>query len=267
MSVEEAAALLRTARAAVAFTGAGVSTESGLPDFRSPGGLWAGTDPLRVASLSAFRRHPQEFYTFYRTRLALLRGARPNPAHLALARLEEAGALQAVITQNVDGLHQAAGSRRVLELHGSLRLAACPDCGRRRDITVLEEALAAGEIPRCDRCGQALKPDVVLFEELLPGDVFAEAEGLCGEADLLLVVGSSLQVTPAAFLPEVVLAHGGRLIIVNREPTPFDDAAAVVLPARAGDALPAIAALVAGGPSVPAEEEQGPTREPGGTHA
>lgn len=255
MSVARAAAILRRARTAVALTGAGVSTESGLPDFRSPGGLWADVDPLRVASLTAFRRHPQEFYAFYRRRLSLLRRARPNPAHRALAHLERAGLLRAVITQNVDGLHQAAGSRRVLEIHGSLRHAACPGCGWRTDIAVLEEALDAGTLPRCRRCASPLKPDVVLFEELLPLEVFTEAEQLCREADVLLVVGSSLQVTPAAFLPRIVLEQGGCLIIVNREPTPFDAEAAVVLRAAAGTILPAIAAQAAGGAAAAAEED------------
>jgi len=258
VSVAAAAALLRGARAAVALTGAGVSTESGLPDFRSSGGLWAGVDPMRVASLTAFRRRPEEFYAFYQKRLALLRRAQPNPAHHALAALERTGRLQAVITQNVDGLHHAAGSQRVLEIHGSLRRAACPACGRRTDITALEAALAAGVLPRCDVCGSPLKPDVVLFEELLPLDVFTEAERLCTEADVLLVVGSSLQVTPAASLPQTVLDHGGRLIIINREATPFDAAAAVVLRDAAGVALPAVAHLVAGGFSPVAEETHRP---------
>ena len=255
MSVARAAAILRGARSAVALTGAGVSTESGLPDFRSPGGLWAHVDPMRVASLTAFRRHPEEFYAFYRRRLSLLRQAQPNPAHRALAHMERAGVLRAVITQNVDGLHQAAGSRRVLEIHGSLRHAVCPECGWRTDIAVLEEALDAGTLPRCPRCTSPLKPDVVLFEELLPLEVFAQAERLCREADVLLVVGSSLQVTPAAFLPRIVLERGGCLIIVNREPTPFDAEAAVVLRAAAGKVLPAIAAQAAGGAAASAEED------------
>lgn len=239
-AVEAAARLLDRARHAVALTGAGVSTESGLPDFRSPGGLWAGVDPMTVASLSAFQRAPQAFYAFYRRRLALLRDARPNPAHLALARLEAAGRLRAVITQNVDGLHQAAGSRRVLELHGSLHRAACATCGARRPIAELEAALARGALPVCPACGGLLRPDVVLFEELLPADVYAEAEALCRRADVLLVVGSSLQVTPAASLPEVTLEAGGRLIIVNQEPTPLDHAA-LVLRGRAGTILPPLA--------------------------
>lgn len=247
--------MLRAAQMAVALTGAGVSTESGLPDFRSPGGLWAGVDPMRVASLSAFRRDPGAFYAFYRDRLSRLGGAQPNPAHRALADLERGGLLRAVITQNVDGLHQAAGSRRVLELHGSLRRAACPDCGARADIAVLTDALAAGRQPHCPVCAGPLKPDVVLFDELLPLTVFAEADALCREADALLVVGSSLSVTPAAELPQTVLGHGGRLIIVNREPTPYDADAAAVIRDDAGRALAAMAALAAGAVRETAEEE------------
>jgi NAD-dependent deacetylase len=258
VSIDAAAALLRRARAAVALTGAGVSTESGLPDFRSPGGLWAGIDPMRVASLSAFRRRPQEFYAFYQQRLAALRGAQPNAAHRALAELERRGVLHAVITQNVDGLHTAAGSQRVLELHGSLRRAACPVCGRRHSMAAFEEALAAGAVPRCEQCGSPLKPDVVLFEELLPPDVFAAAERLCQGADLLLVVGSSLQVTPAAGLPRTVLDHGGCLLIINQEPTPFDSAAAVVLRGAAGALLPALVRRLAGRAPAAAEDEQRP---------
>lgn len=256
MSLETAAALLRGAQRAVALTGAGVSTESGLPDFRSPGGLWAGVDPMRVASLAAFRRDPAGFYAFYQERLSRLGGARPNPAHRVLADLERAGRLRAVITQNVDGLHQAAGSRRVLELHGTLRRAACSECGARYDIAVLTEALAAERMPGCSVCAGPLKPDVVLFGELLPLKVFAEADALCREADLLLVVGSSLTVTPAAELPQAVLDHGGRLVIVNREPTPYDGDASAVIRDNAGRAVPALAALAAGGPRGAAEEEQ-----------
>ncbi len=239
----------------MALTGAGVSTESGLPDFRSPGGLWAGIDPMRVASLSAFRRDPQAFYAFYQQRLARLGGAQPNPAHRALAELERGNRVRGVITQNVDGLHQAAGSRRVLELHGSLRRAACATCGARTDIAVLAEALAAGRTPACPTCAGLLRPDVVLFGELLPLTVFAEADALCREADLMLVVGSSLTVTPAADLPQTVLEAGGRLIIVNREPTPYDADAAVVLREDAGSVLPIMAARAAGAVRETAEEE------------
>lgn len=239
--IEIAAGLLANAHRGVALTGAGVSTESGLPDFRSPQGLWANVNPLEVATLSAFRRSPEKFYAFYRTRLSMLAGARPNPAHHALADLEGGGILQAVITQNVDGLHQAAGSRHVVELHGNLREAACPDCGWVGPIQVITEALNDGRLPDCGRCGHRVKPNVVLFEELLPLAAYHEAEAVCRSTDLLLVVGSSLAVTPAAWLPEVACKHGAVLIILNDEPTPLDHLARVVLRGRAGQVLPPIA--------------------------
>lgn len=237
-SIERAATIVVRARSVVALTGAGISTESGLPDFRSPGGLWANVDPLEVATLSAFRRTPQRFYDFYRTRLQLLAGAAPNPAHHALVQLEAKGKLRAVVTQNVDGLHQAAGSRRVIELHGNLREAACPVCRWVGPIAVITDALNRSELPACSICGSHLKPNVVLFEELLPEDAYLAAEEECRRADVLLVVGSSLQVTPAAGLPQVARQHGAALIIVNDEPTPMDLAADVVLRGRAGTLLP-----------------------------
>jgi NAD-dependent deacetylase len=244
--LDRAAAILARARRAVAFTGAGMSTESGLPDFRSPGGLWAEVDPQEVATLSAFRRHPARFYDFYRRRLALLAQARPHAGHRALARLEEAGRLVAVITQNVDGLHQAAGSRRVIELHGNLREAVCPDCRWVGPIDVVTAALDRGALPACPRCGTVVKPHVVLFEELLPEQAYREAEEVCGQADAMLVVGTSLQVTPAAWLPEVAVRRGAPLIIVNDEPTPLDLRAHVVLRGRAAALLPALADRVLG---------------------
>ncbi|MDR7402791.1 MAG: NAD-dependent deacylase [Armatimonadota bacterium] len=247
--LDRAAAALAAARSAVAFTGAGMSTESGLPDFRSPTGLWAEFDPLEVATLSAFRRTPHRFYDFYRRRLVLLAHARPHAGHRALARLEEAGRLRAVITQNVDGLHQAAGSRRVIELHGNLREAACPDCHWTGPIEVITAALDRGELPSCPRCGRPVKPNVVLFEELLPEQAYREAEELCAQADAVLVVGSSLQVTPAAWLPENAVRRGATLIIVNDEPTPLDHRARVVLRGRAAAILPALADRVLGPPS------------------
>src|SRR5712692_9910242 len=152
-SIEQAASVLTEARSAVALTGAGMSTESGLPDFRSPGGLWGEYDPLEVATLSAFHRTPEKFYEFYRRRLVLLAAAAPNPGHQALAHLEAAGRLSAIITQNVDGLHQAAGSSRVIELHGNLREAACPQCQWTGPIHLIADALAAGTLPACPQCG------------------------------------------------------------------------------------------------------------------
>jgi NAD-dependent deacetylase len=228
----------------VALTGAGMSTESGLPDFRSPGGLWGEYDPLEVATLSAFRRTPEKFYGFYRQRLALLSVAAPNAGHQALARLEASGRLSAVITQNVDGLHQAAGSRRVIELHGNLREAACPQCQWTGSIRVITKALEAGTLPACPRCEARVKPNVVLFEELLPQAAYQEAENACRNAAVLLVVGSSLQVTPAAWLPHVAHQHGATVIIVNDEPTPLDHVAHIVLRGRVGVLLPSLAAAV-----------------------
>ncbi|HXF81371.1 MAG TPA: NAD-dependent deacylase [bacterium] len=243
-ALEAAGNLLARAREIVALTGAGVSTESGLPDFRSSGGLWAGVNPLEVASLTAFRRRPQAFYDFYRRRLAVLAQARPNAAHYALVDLERFG-LRVVITQNVDGLHQAAGSRRVVELHGNLREAVCLRCGRIEPMAVITEALDRGALPSCRVCGDRLKPNVVLFEELLPPAAYAEAEEACRRADVLLVAGSSLQVTPAAWLPEVARSSGARVIIVNNEPTAMDDLADVVIRGRAGEMLPALVGEVA----------------------
>lgn len=242
--LQVAASELSGSRRIVALTGAGISTESGLPDFRSPGGLWAGVNPLEVATLSAFRRKPAAFYDFYRKRLAMLAGAKPNPAHRALADLERYG-LRLVITQNVDGLHQEAGSSHVIELHGNLREAACPDCGRTAPIAVITEALDRHAIPACDHCGAPLKPNVVLFEELLPVAAYQQAESEIHQADALLVVGSSLQVTPAAWLPEVAKSHGARVIIVNDEPTVMDHVADVVLRGRVGKILPDLVAAIA----------------------
>ncbi|HEV8352849.1 MAG TPA: NAD-dependent deacylase [bacterium] len=240
--VERAAAILNAARPAVVFTGAGISTESGLPDFRSAGGLWTGVDPMEVASLSAFRRHPEAFFEFYRTRLAHLAQARPNRAHVALAGMEARGLTGVIITQNVDGLHQAAGSAQVIELHGNLREAACPDCGWIGPIAVITDALAGGVEPACPVCTRTVKPNVVLFEELLPAGAYARAQAACRRARALLVVGSSLQVTPAAALPPMVREAGGSVVIINAEPTPYDADAAVVLRGQAGTLLPELAA-------------------------
>jgi len=244
VSITAAADLLRGARRATAFTGAGVSTASGLSDFRSPGGVWAKVDPMTVASRSAFERRPEEFYGFYRTRLDLLARAAPNPAHRALAAMERAGRLQTVITQNVDGLHQAAGSTVVIEVHGNLREAVCTGCGMIRPIAAIRQALEDGRLPHCPDCAAILKPNVVLFDDLLPVRAWLAAEQAAATSDVMLIVGSSLQVYPAASLPEETLAAGGSLIIVNRERTPFDPRAAVTLHGEAAEILPAIAAAL-----------------------
>ncbi|MBI4276822.1 MAG: NAD-dependent deacylase [Armatimonadetes bacterium] len=238
--IVSAARLVAACRHGVALTGAGISTESGLPDFRSRDGLWQKLDPMRVATLTAFHRTPEVFYEFYRERLALLRHARPNPAHLALAYLQRIGRLRTIITQNVDGLHQAAGAADVVEVHGNLREAVCVSCRTVVSIRVLEDQLDAGTLPTCWRCNGKLKPNVVLFEEMLPPDAYQAAEEACRRCDLLVVVGSSLQVTPVSFLPGVAAAHGAALLIVNAEPTPADAEARVVLRGQAGSIRPAL---------------------------
>ena len=228
----------------VALTGAGASTESGLPDFRSKGGLWGRTDPSRVASATAFRRDPAAFYAFYQARLAALADAAPNPGHRALARLERLGMLHLIVTQNVDGLHQQAGSHEVVEVHGNLREARCAGCGVLVAVAEMAGPVQAGAMPRCGRCGGLLRPNVVLFEELLPAAAFARAEAACRACGVLVVVGSSLEVYPVAGLPSLAVRHGARLIIVNRDPTPCDEVADVVIREDAGMVLPRLVEIV-----------------------
>ncbi len=230
------AELIRAKQPCVALTGAGVSTESGIPDFRSAGGIWERFDPYEVASIEAFHRDPERVWEFYALRLGVLAEARPNPAHRALADLERAGLLRAVITQNVDRLHAAAGSTDVVEVHGTIAQARCLSCG-----TVVPRHELDLPLPRCPGCGAVLKPDVVMFGELLPAAAIERATALAREAALLLVVGSSLEVWPVAGLPEETLAHGGELAIVNREPTPYDGDAQLVLRGAAGEILAACA--------------------------
>lgn len=240
--LERAAALLKSASHTVVLTGAGISTPSGIPDFRSPGsGLWEKDDPMEVASIYALRRDPQRFYQWVRPLVALMRQAQPNPAHVALARLEAAGRIQAIITQNIDGLHQRAGSRVVLELHGHLRTATCLNCFRQVPAENLEEVVERGEVPICSLCGGVMKPDAILFGEQLPTEVFIAAMEHARRADLMLVVGSSLMVMPAAKLPAVTHASGGSLLIFNQQSTYADAFAAAVFHADVVETLPRLA--------------------------
>jgi NAD-dependent deacetylase len=227
----------------VALTGAGHSTPSGIPDFRSPGsGLWEHVNPLEVASIYGFRRRPEAFYNWIRPLAARLLAAQPNPGHVALAELERGGWLKAVITQNIDGLHQRAGSREVLELHGHLREATCIRCYRVLPADdILEDFIASGAVPRCPVCGGVVKPNVVLFGEQLPVEVFNAALEHIRRADLVLVVGSSLEVMPASQLPLQVYERGGRVIVVNLGSTYIDDMAEVVIHDDLAEVLPRIA--------------------------
>jgi NAD-dependent deacetylase len=223
------AELIRGAGSVVALTGAGISVPSGIPDFRSPGtGLWSKVDPMEVAHISVFQRDPERFWSFYGRRFEALEHKQPNRAHEILAALEHAGLLEAVITQNIDRLHERAGSCEVIEVHGSIATSSCLECGGRYPLAEVRrrQAVASEGVPRCD-CGSPLKPDVVLFGELLPAMAIARAERLAASADVLLCIGSSLEVYPVAGLPDLTLAGGGKLAIITQGPTQFDRIAAV----------------------------------------
>jgi len=240
--VEKAAQIILSSKYVVALTGAGISTPSGIPDFRSPGsGLWEKVDPMAVASIYAFRLNPERFFEWFRPLGKTLLESRPNPAHIALAKLEEAGLLKAVITQNIDGLHQKAGSKRVLEIHGHIREAECIICRRSYPTeSFLHNYLELGEIPRC-QCGGILKPKVILFGEPLPKWVFLEAVGEAQRCDAMIIAGSSLEVYPAAELPTLAYQNGAKLIVVNLQSTYADSIADVVIREDVAVALPAIA--------------------------
>lgn len=237
------AELVRTQQPCVVLTGAGISTDSGIPDFRSQSGIWRRFDPIVYAHVDAFRRDPAKVWEFYALRLEVAGTAEPNDGHRALAELERRGWIRAVATQNVDGLHARAGSRDVIEVHGSLREAECPACGVR---VPMEEVVGELPLPPCPECGEILKPGVVMFGELLPAAAIEGAQALAREARLLLVVGSSLEVHPVAALPEETLAAGGALAIVNRGWTPWDAHAELVVDAGAGEALRALADALPG---------------------
>ena len=244
MSVERLAQLFRERGPAVVLTGAGVSTESGIPDFRSPSGIWANVDPLEYGSLDAFRRDPVKVWDFYAPRFSMLGSAEPNAGHVALAELERLGHVTAVVTQNIDLLHERAGSREIVEVHGSIRSASCPDCGRMHPLAEVL-TLAGNGAPACTNCGAILKPDVVFFGELLPEAAIERASELAASASLMLVVGSALEVYPIAGLPLDTLRSGGALAILNRGPTALDSRATLKLDGSAGELLPQLAATLA----------------------
>ena len=248
LALEEAAALVARARRVEELTGAGISAESGIPTFRGEGGLWRQYDPVKVASIEHFLADPTAYWSVARERGAVAQRARPNPGHTSLAALEESGHLVAVVTQNTDGLHQDAGSRTVVELHGSGRLVQCLDCGLRVPRAEVQERLEREMPPRCRTCGgMHLKPTVVLFGEPLPAAALVHARDLVTAADVMLVVGTSLVVHPAAAVPVAGIEAGVPLVIVNAEPTPLDHLAAAVVRGRSGELLPRLAELVSGG--------------------
>jgi len=223
--------LLRECERAVVLTGAGISVPSGIPDFRSPGtGLWENVDPMEVAHIDAWRRDPDRFWNFYSQRFVSLIDKRPNEAHLALAELERRGLVRAVITQNIDRLHRLAGSERLIEVHGSIDRSVCMECGGKVSLDHVVKLLEADDgAPLCEACVAPLKPDVVLFGELLPERALSEAQQLAMDADLMICVGSSLEVYPVAGLPAMTHGAGGRLVLITQGPTPYDSDAEVKL--------------------------------------
>lgn len=241
-SIRHAAQLIQAAHVIVAFTGAGISTPSGIPDFRSPqSGLWDQVDPMQVASVFGFRQNPQAFYDWVRPLAKTTTEAKPNAAHLALAQLEKFGKLDSVITQNIDMLHTRAGNTKVYELHGHMNEATCIHCFTKYDAKpIIEKVIENGEVPRCQKCQGVLKPDVILFGEQLPYKAVQSAKDAAKKCDLMLVIGSSLEVYPASDLP--VLAHrkGAKIIIINFDPTPLDKIADVIIRSDVAQVLPAI---------------------------
>lgn len=243
--IREVAELIRQSRRMVAFTGAGHSTSSGIPDFRSPhSGLWVKDDPMLVASIWAFRLNPHNFYDWIRPMVDTLTKAKPNPAHVALAELERMGHLQVVITQNIDDLHQRAGSQHVLELHGHMREATCVRCYKKISVgPEVEELIRNGQVPCCE-CGGVIKPDVILFGEQLPIRTLNQAMEEARNCDLILVAGSSLEVTPAADIPYLAVDCGAKAIMVNLEPTAFDTRADIVIHGDVTEILPRLVETV-----------------------
>ncbi len=230
MTIHRAAELIGTARRGLALTGAGVSAESGIPTFRGAGGLWMRYDPVKVASIEYFMADPSAYWSVSKDRGRVALAARPNPGH-----------------QNTDGLHQDSGSRAVIEVHGSSRMVQCLDCGNREPRSEVQARLEVEMPPRCRICGGGfLKPTVVLFGEPLPQPALQQALALARQADVMVVVGSSLVVRPAADIPLVAIRSGAPLVVINPEPTPFDELAAVVIRGKSGEVLPEIVELIGG---------------------
>ncbi len=238
--VNQVVKLIKKSKYAIVLTGAGVSTGSGIPDFRTPGkGIWEKVDPFKVTSITAFDENPQRFYYFYRPRIEMLSRVSPNPAHKAISQLEEMGYIHCLITQNIDNLHQRAGSKKVIEVHGTLRKAICRRCGKIISSELLIQKIdeSKEKVPYCE-CGGVFKPNVVLFGEMLPNLDNAIYESK--RADLILTVGSSLQVSPANMLPQYCLNRGGKLVIVNFMSTHLDYLAEAVINEDVCDFLPAV---------------------------
>lgn len=240
-NIEHALDVWKKSKRTTVLTGAGISTESGLSDFRSSQGLWRQMNPAQVASIWALEYSPEQFYRFYRERLDIMRHAESNKGHVALSRMEKAGFVHAVITQNIDGLHQKAGSRVVYEVHGNLRDAFCMSCARSFPIEMMlsggEGVRLDGVIPHCVKCGGLVRPSVVLFGEGLPSDVFQSSQDEARFSDLFVAIGSSLEVGPVNSLVSIAKYSGAKILIINREPTYLHNLADIFLQGSAGDIL------------------------------
>ena len=224
----------------VAFTGAGISAESGIPTFRGKGGIWEKYDPDKVASINSFYEDPRNYWEFARDFESKFFNVKPSPAHMAIGKLEKMKRLLGVITQNVDGLHQKAGNTRVIELHGNTSIIECLDCGKRYDREEVFRRLETELPPRCD-CGSIyLKPKAVFFGEPLPQTALSEAIELARRCELMIVVGSSLVVYPAAEIPLIAKTSGSKLVLINLESTPYDDIFDLKFYSRASDILPEV---------------------------
>lgn len=247
--IEYAADLFRQSKHAVVLTGAGLSTPSGIPDFRSTGtGLWSRDEPLESASLNTFRTQPEKFFSWFRPLASQIYNAQPNPAHFALAKMEAAEKIKSVITQNIDMLHQKAGSKSVIEMHGTMQTLTCSQCYHQAQAEAyLARFVDEGELPYCPKCGQLLKPDVILFGEQLPQSAWHKAQREARQCDLMLVAGSSLEVLPVAGLPMQALDRGAHLIIINNTPTYLNVRADVAILEDVAMIIPAITERVLNG--------------------
>jgi NAD-dependent deacetylase len=244
-AAQRLADLIRNSGRTVALTGAGISVPSGIPDFRSPGtGLWEKVDPMEVAHIEVFHRDPRRFWSYYRPRFGMLDDKQPNRAHDVLAELESRGMLDAVITQNIDRLHRKAGSRRIIEVHGTIETSSCVSCSASYPLAEVEDLFDSEGVARCSECAGPVKPDVVLFGELLPERAIEEAHALAQTADLMLCIGSSLEVHPVASLPAMTLARGGAVAIVTKGPTPYDSEAVVRMEGDVVEDLEALAQVL-----------------------
>lgn len=237
--IRQACQLIHASSYTMALTGAGLSTPSGIPDFRSPSsGLWNLIDPLMAASIWSFHDNPEHFYRWFTPLARRIRAAHPNSAHLALAQLEQAGLIQLLVTQNIDGLHQQAGSTRVIELHGHFRSATCLTCLYQRAVDDVWPQVEAGKIVICNACGGLVKPDAILFGEPLVYEYLRLAQEAALRCDVLIAAGSSLEVEPAADLPHLAKRRGARIILINRQPTSADSIADVLIRGDVASVLP-----------------------------